>query len=118
MKLVKESLYEKFSEEGDPLYDMGIGLLPEFEKQLNYQYKFHRGSEMEQKDRMRIRDIVRKANGDPEKENKLAQTMCKLMQDRLKAYRRFLAAKEEGGMHWEVTKIFLRRAAELAGLGK
>jgi hypothetical protein len=118
MKLVRESLYEKFTDEGDPLYDMGIGLLPEFEKQLEQKYKWRRGSWVEPKDRMRIRDIIRKADGDPEKENKLAQTMCKLIQERLKAYRRFLAAKEERGMEWEVTKIFLRRAAELAGLGK
>jgi ADP-ribose pyrophosphatase YjhB (NUDIX family) len=118
VKLVKESLYEKFTEEGDPLYDMGIGLLPTFEKELQQKYHWSRGSWVEPKDTMRIQDIIRKANGDPEKENKLAQTMCKLIQERLKAYRRFLAAKEEGGMNWEVTKIFLRRAAELAGLGK
>lgn len=118
MKLVRESLFEKFTDESDPLYDMGIGLLPTFEKELQQKYRWTRHNWVEPKDRMRIQDIVKKAGGDDAKENKLAETMCKLIGDRLKAYRRFLAAKEEGGMNWEVTKIFLRRAAELAGLGK
>jgi hypothetical protein len=114
MKLVKEFLYEKFSIEGDPLYDMGIGLLPQFEKQLKEKYKYNYGSWVELKDANRIKDIKSKAKGDSEKENKLAETMCKLIKDPLKAYRRFLAAKDFGGTEWEVTKIFLRRAAELA----
>jgi len=113
-----ESLFEKFTEESDALYDMGIGLLPTFEKDLQQKYRYTRHNWVEPKDRMRVNDIAKKANGDEVKENKLAETMCKLIHDRLKAYRRFLAAREIGGMNWEVTKIFLRRAAELAGLGK
>ena len=111
---LKESLNEKFSMEGDPLYDMGVGMLPQFEKQLKEKYKYNYGSWVELKDTNRIRDIKSKAEGNVEKENKLAETMCKLIKDPLKAYRRFLAAKEFGGTEWEVTKIFLRRAAELA----
>jgi len=116
MKLVRESLYEKFTEEGDPLHDMGIGLLPKYEKELEAKYKWSRDSLAEPKDRMRIRDIISKANGNEAKENKLAETMCKLITDAKKAYRRYLAAKVIRGMSWEPTRIFLRRAGELAGI--
>ena len=115
MKLIRESLYEKFVEGGDPIYDMGIGLA-KIEKQLEQDYKYYREAWPDYKDRKRINDIIKKADGNDEKENKLAQTMCKLIQDRFKAYRRYKAAKSLKGINWEVTKIFLRRAAELAGI--
>jgi len=34
MKLVRESLNEKFKEKSDPIADMGIGLMPEIERAL------------------------------------------------------------------------------------
>lgn len=113
MKLVRESLFEKFSDEGDAIHDMGIGLLPKFEKELDDRYRW---VSPEPKDKMRVGDIIKKANGDKAKEIKLAETMCKLITDAKKAYRRYIAAKREGGMHWEVTRIFLRRAGELSGI--
>lgn len=116
MKLVRESLFEKFSEEGDAIHDMGIGLLPEYEKKLAEKYKWSRDAIEDAKDRMRVRDIIDKAKGDSNKENKLAETMCKLIGDAKKAYRRYLAAKGARGSNWEVTRIFLRRAADLAGI--
>jgi hypothetical protein len=116
MKLVKESLYEKFSEGGDPIYDMGIDILPKYQKELDDKYRWERNKFPEGKDRMRIKDIVSKAQGDSAKEMKLAETMCKLITDPLKAYRRFQAAREIMGMKWGPSSIFLIRAAELAGI--
>lgn len=116
MKLVRESLFEKFSEEGDAIHDMGIGVLPDYAKKLAEKYKWDRDTFDDAKDRMRVRDIIDKAKGDTSKEEKLAETMCKLITDAKKAYRRYLAAKTQRGMNWEVTRIFLRRAAELAGI--
>jgi len=62
-----------------------------------------------------MQDIVKKSAGDSDKEVKLASTMAKLITDGGKAYRRYLAAKEVKGEHWEPTRIFLRRAAQLQG---
>jgi len=111
VKLVRESLFEKFSEEGDAIHDMGIGLLPKYEKELDAKYRW--SVSPEPKDHMRVEAIADKAKGDTSKENRLAQTMCKLITDPQKAYRRYIAAKKHGGMHWEVTRIFLQRAGEL-----
>jgi hypothetical protein len=113
VKLVRESLYEKFIEDTDPIQDMGIGLLSKYETELSKRYRWE---SPEAKDRMRVEAIRSKANGNSRKENTLATTMGKLIQDTKKAYRRYLAAKSEGGANWEVTKIFLRRAGELAGI--
>lgn len=113
MKLVRESLFEKFSEESDPIMDLGIGLLSKYETELSKRYRWE-SSEI--KDTNRIRDIVAKANGNKQKEVKLAETMCKLITDTKKAYRRYLAAKMKGGSNWDVTRVFLRRAGELAGI--
>ena len=109
MKLVREYLNEKFTEDSDPIRDMGIGLLAELEKR-------YRWVSPEYKDHMRISDIIAKAHGDSDKENRLARTMAKLITDREKAYRRYLAAKQRGGSNWEVTRIFLERAFELSGM--
>jgi hypothetical protein len=107
MKLVRESLYEKFTADSDPISDMGIGMKKNLEK-------YSRWIRPENKDIMRIRDIVSKANGDHEKEARLARTMCKLITDREKSYRRYLAAKQIGGEDWEVTNIFMAKAIEMA----
>jgi hypothetical protein len=113
VKIVREFLYEKFIEDTDPIQDMGIGLLSKYETELAKRFRWEGP---EPKDRMRIRDIVSKANGNSKKENTLATTMGKLIQDTKKAYRRYLAAKNEGGANWEDTKIYLRRAGELSGI--
>ena len=99
-------VFEKFTEDSDPIQDMGIGMLPELEKKYRWVVP-------EAKDIMRIRDIQRKAAGNSRREETLAKTMCKLITTREKAYRRYLAAKREGGANWEVTRIFLERAFEL-----
>lgn len=109
MKLVREYLYEKFTEESDPIRDMGIGMLADLEKKYRWVVPEH-------KDLMRIRDIDLKALNNKDKEKSLARTMCKLIKDPEKAYRRYLAAKKFGGAQWEVTRIFLDRAFELAGI--
>jgi hypothetical protein len=110
MKIVREYLYEKFTEEGDPIQDMGIGLLPKYKEVLGQRYKY---VYPEPKDMMRIKDIIRKADGDKVKERKLAATMAKLITDRQKAWRRYLAALKVGGNSWDVTQIFLQKAGEL-----
>jgi hypothetical protein len=89
----RKKLHEKFTEDSDPIYDLGIGI--------------------EQKDLMRINDIIRKARGYTWEERKLAGTMCKLITDKNKAFRRYLAAKSIKGSEWAVTKIFLHRAQQL-----
>lgn len=55
-KFVKDILNEKFTEDSDPVRDMGIGMLADLEKR-------YRWVEAEPKDRMRIRDIISKAAG-------------------------------------------------------
>lgn len=65
------------------------------------------------KDKMRIKDIHDKAQGDKSKMRKLAETMCKLITDSSKALRRGMAAQE---MNFnEIAKLFFARAAELTG---
>ena len=92
MKLVKESLYEKFTEGGDPIRDLGIGQKPE------------------EKDIMRIEKIW---NMRAWEQRGAAEKMAKLITGKEKAYRRYLAAKTRGGNEWAPTKIFLKRAVDL-----
>jgi hypothetical protein len=63
------------------------------------------------KDTMRIQDIMRKSAGNMWKAKQLAETMCKLIQDKWKAIRRARAADKEGQS--ELADIFFRRAADL-----
>jgi hypothetical protein len=67
------------------------------------------------KDIMRIKDIVRKAEGNAYKAKKLAATMCKLITDKWKALRRARAAEREGQS--DLADIFTKRATELGALG-
>lgn len=62
----------------------------EFEAELNESY--YGNTYPEAKDKMRISDIVKKSNGDPEKQLSLARTQAKLIQDGSKALRRARAA--------------------------
>jgi len=94
-RLLKESLNEKFTDDSDPIDDMRIGLQPDL------------------KDINRIKDIKTKARGSKWQEIRLAETMCKLIKDKEKAFRRYLAAELIGGEDWAVSETFLIRAAEL-----
>lgn len=67
----------------------------------------------EEKDEMRIKDIVRKAAGNESKEISLASTMAKVIKDADKAQRRGEAAEAGGLPH--LAQIFYDRAAELSG---
>ena len=93
MKLVREHIIlEKFKEESDPIHDLGIGRpVPE------------------PKDFERIMKIYNMYSYD---QYGAAAKMAKLITDKEKAFRRYLAAKE---IHetWHVGLIFLRRACEL-----
>ena len=113
MKLVKEYLYEKFTEDSDPIEDMRIGLKPKIEA-LEKIYMWVRP---EIKDYERIRNIFSKSNKNSEKERMYAQNMAKAITDPEKAYRRYKAAKYIGEINgkeaWDVTNIFLMRALEL-----
>jgi ankyrin repeat protein len=91
--MIKESLYEKFTEDSDPIHDLGIGI--------------------RLKDLIKINDIKKKAYGNKWEEERLATTMAKLITDPTKAFRRCLAAKNASESNWEVTKIFLKRAKYL-----
>jgi len=98
-------VFEKFTEDSDPIEDMKIGIKHKLKSYSSW-------IQPEPKDIKRIKDIISKSNGNPEKEAQLARTMCKLIKDKDKAYRRYLAAKYVGGEDWEVTNIFMARAAE------
>ena len=113
MKLVGEYLYEKFTEDGDPIRDLGIGMGPKIEK-LAQIYKWH--STPEQKDYVRIKNIAIKAHGNIEKERMYAKMMANAIEYPDKAYRRYKAALYIGGEEWDVTQIFLIRALELNGI--
>lgn len=65
------------------------------------------------KDEMRIRDIVRKSNGDEAKQIQLASNMAKAITDKHKAFNRGTAAVHVLGKNSEIAKIFFRRAGEL-----
>lgn len=112
MKLVREHIYEKFTQDSDPITNMSIGLKVKLEKLLkgNYHLKWEFP---EQKDYIRIKNIQAKSNGNPEKERMYARNMAAAIEDRYKAYRRYLAAKEIGGEEWDVTMIFLQKVLEI-----
>lgn len=110
---IKESLNEKFTEDSDPIQDMGIGLKNQLQKLLDDNPHLKYRVTPDPKDYRRIRDIQSKAKGDLEKEKRLASTMAKLITDHEKAYRRYLAAKYFGGDEWEVTNIFLIKVLEI-----
>ena len=96
MKIVKESLNEKFSEKSDPVHDMNIGEpQPESEDITKIQNIYN------------IKDIWR--------QHSAARKMAKLIKDPSKAYRRYLAAQELGN-DWAIQVIFLRRACELGSI--
>jgi len=67
------------------------------------------------KDVMRINDIREKANGNMDKMKKLAETMCKLITDKMKAVRRARAAERAG--EEELANIFYARAQKLGAFG-
>jgi len=112
MKIVKESLYEKFTEGGDPISDMGIGFAPKIKKAMETYYRYGSSYTLpEFKDNQRIRDIVEKAPNDKEKQIKLATTMKKLITDPEKMARRYQAAL---GMNLDyIADVFLIGWAEL-----
>ena len=68
--------------------------------------------EVTSKDTMRIQDIIKKAAGNMWKAKQLAETMCKLITTKAKAFRRGRAADME--KQHDLAIIFFRRAAELA----
>lgn len=112
MKLVREHIYEKFTQDSDPVSDMGIGLKVKLEKLLrdNRELNWER---ITTKDRARINNIIHKSQGNSEKERMYARNMAAAIEDRYKAYRRYLAAKEIGGEEWDVTMIFLQKVLEI-----
>jgi hypothetical protein len=95
VKLVRESLNEKFVEDSDPIHDLGIGQKPDA------------------KDIKRVQDIFTKAKGSGWKARELAETMCKLIKDKEKAYRRYLAAAQIDGAKGSVAQAFLEKAVQL-----
>jgi hypothetical protein len=95
LKLVRESLNEKFVEDSDPIHDLGIGQKPDA------------------KDIKRVQDIFTKAKGSGWKARELAQTMCKLIKDKEKAYRRYLAAAQIDEKNGQVAQTFLEKAVQL-----
>lgn len=108
-------IFEKFTEDSDPIMDMGIGMLAKLNK-LKSKYPKIKWETAEAKDYRRIRDLVSKSKGNPEKERIYARNMAKAITDSHKAYRRYLAAKYQNGEDWDVTNIFLVRALELFGI--
>jgi len=95
VKLVREQLYEKFVEDSDPIHDLGIGQKPDA------------------KDIQRVKDIFTKAKGSGWKAREKAETMCKLIKDKEKAYRRYLAAAQIDGKDGQVAQTFLEKAVQL-----
>lgn len=96
MKLVREQLYEKFVDDSDPIHDLGIGQKPDA------------------KDIQRVQDIFRKGQIKRNvSASDLAETMCKLIKDKEKAYRRYLAAAQIAGKDSRVAQAFLYRAVQL-----
>ena len=64
-----------------------------------------------QKHKKRVCDIVTKANGDIEKEKRLATTMADKIRDVDKAFGRYLVAEELNNV--DLGKIFLKRFKDL-----
>jgi hypothetical protein len=72
-------------------------------------------SEVTSKDTMRIKDIVRKSNGDENKQLSLARQMANSITDQWKAMRREYAAIQENLPR--IARIFRQRAVELGAHG-
>jgi hypothetical protein len=70
---------------------------------------------IQDKDLMRIRDIIRKANGSQSKAIQLTSQQAHMITDKAKAYRRYQAALEVGGPFPDITAIFKARFEELSG---
>ena len=74
----------------------------------------HKGTD--QKDKDRVRDIIKKSNGDPDKALALARQMAKSITGYEKAYRRYLAAESDN--YHDLAEIFFNRFTELFKTGK
>ena len=70
--------------------------------------------DFDDKDEMRINDLLIRAKGDPDKAIKLAQNMANAITDLSKAKRRADAANAKLDMFGKVTRIFNARAKELS----
>jgi hypothetical protein len=109
-------IYEVFTEnDSDPISDMGIGVIAKLKEVLENKYRL-KWLQPEAKDIMRIKSIISKAKGDPGKERMYARNMANAITNNVKAYRRYLAAKEIGGEDWDVTIIFFQKVLEMYGL--
>ena len=64
----------------------------------------------------RITDIVKKSEGDKEKEVRLAEQMAKKITDEHKCINRAMAAKEMG--HDHLFDVFFRRGYEIGAVAK
>jgi hypothetical protein len=64
----------------------------------------------------RIEDIVKKSDGDKDKEIRLAQTQADRITDEYKCINRAMAAKEMG--HEHLFDVFFRRGYEIGAVGK
>lgn len=69
-----------------------------------------------EKNFQRVRDIVKKSDGDIEKQNQLARTQANKITNEAKAVNRAIAAKELG--YENICDVFFRRAYELGAVGK
>lgn len=67
-----------------------------------------------EKNYQRVKDIVAKSLGDPDKEERLATQQAKLIKDEWKAINRAMAAKELGYMN--IYEVFFRKAYELGSV--
>ena len=70
---------------------------------------------IQEKDLMRIRDIISKANGSRSKAVQLTSQQANMITDKAKAYRRYQAAVQVGGPYEEIKDIFQARFEELSG---
>lgn len=64
----------------------------------------------------RVNDMISKAPGDSEQQERLAQKQANVITDEWKAINRAMVAKELG--HGHIFEIFFRRAYELGSVGK
>lgn len=69
---------------------------------------------IQEKDLMRIRDIISKANGSRAKAIQLTSQQANMITDKAKAYRRYQAAVVVGGPYSEIKDIFQARFEELS----
>ena len=109
-KFVRDFLFEKFTDDSDPIRDIGIGVYASLIPKLHQKYRWE---ETEPKDHDRIESLINKSKGSLEKEMQHARNMAKAIDTPSKAYRRYKAAKAARGEGWPVTDIFLIRAIEL-----